>query len=113
MHSSLAIDVCSDIPVIQLPSRLLMADVPPVRQQITKLIAQGQHRLVLDLGAVRALDSSGLSVLVTALKQVEQHAGEVVLARPNSDVLALLEMTRLQQVFAIFEDCSSAVRALH
>lgn len=97
--------------IIVMPRRLMMADAPQVRSQIQSLVARGSTRLVLDLQEVEMMDSSGLSTLVTALKEVEKVEGRVVLAAPSDDVRALIEITQLHQVFEIFDDQSAAVRS--
>lgn len=98
------------VSIIVMPRRLMMADAPKVRTELTALIAQGNTSLVLDLAQVEMMDSSGLSTLVTALKEVDRAGGRVVLAALSEDVRGLLEITQLHQVFEIFEDTLAAVK---
>jgi len=98
--------------VITLPNQLVMNNAAETRKAIRDLIDAGSHRLVLDLEPVGFIDSSGLSVLVSTLKAVQANQGEVVLLRPNDNVRSLMELTRLHQVFEIFEDRDAAVHRL-
>jgi anti-sigma B factor antagonist len=100
------------VSVVELPARLLTADVPSVRACINELIDSGRHRVVLDLNKIGLIDSSGLSVLISARKKAKAHGGDVVLANPSEDVCSLLEVTRMQQLFAIFGDRDAAVATL-
>ncbi len=102
----------NDISVVELPARLLMADTPTVRSEITQLIRSGRNQVVMDLSKVELLDSSGLSVLISALKQAQAQGGDVVLAEPSEDVRALIDLTRMHQIFAIYEDRGAAIAAL-
>lgn len=101
-----------DIDIAALSGRLVMADVAEVRQQLLTIIEQGSGKLILDLAEVSFMDSSGLSVLVSAFKAARARQGEVVLLKLTPRVLALIELTRLQQVFAIFEDEATALARL-
>jgi len=55
-------------------------------------------------------DSSGLAVLVAAYKGVKESNGCAVLLSPQPNVQSLLELTRLQELFEIFEDENTAVK---
>ena len=100
------------VELVTLPAQLVMANAQETRAAIRNLVADGRIRLVLDLHAVEFVDSSGLSVLVSTLKAVQPLLGEVVLLRPSAGVRSLIELTRLHQVFAIFEDRDAAIREL-
>jgi anti-sigma B factor antagonist len=61
----------NDIDVVDLAGRLVMGDAPEVREQLKRIIAKGNGKLVLNLAGVSFMDSSGLSVLVSAFKAVQ------------------------------------------
>ena len=98
------------VELIQLPKRLVMANAAETREYLKQLVARGRNHLVLDLQQVEFIDSSGLSVLVSALKAAQAEDGEVVLLHPSNGVRSLIELTRLHQVFEIFEDQDAAIR---
>ena len=102
----------NSIELIKLPTRLVMANATDTRKALIKLIEQGRHRLIFDLNQVEFIDSSGLSVLVSALKAAQNDAGEVLLLSPSDGVRSLIELTRLHQVFEIFEDRDAAIKRL-
>ncbi len=98
--------------IIVLPTRLVKADAAPVREELKSLISEGKNRLVLDMGATEFADSSGLSVLISALNSAKESGGEVVLLNPTRPIRSLLELTRLHHVFQIFEDADAAAASL-
>lgn len=100
------------IDVVALKGRLVMADVPQVRQRLLATVERGNGKLVLDLGGVEFMDSSGLSVLVSVLKATRLRNGELVLLHLNPTVRSLIELTRLHRVFAIFDDEAAALARL-
>lgn len=97
--------------LVTLPPRLVKADAPGVRDTLKRLISDGQKQLVLDMGATEFADSSGLSVLISALNAAKAAGGDVVLLNPTPPIRSLLELTRLHHVFQIFEDADAAAAA--
>ena len=59
-------------------------------------------RLVVDVSQVSYVDSSGLAVLVNAMRDVEDYGGLFMLAGVQEDVRAILESARLEKFFLIF-----------
>ncbi len=98
--------------IIELPERMVMADAPGLRAELKGLIQGGDTRLVLDLSAVEFADSSGLSVLISALNAAREAQGEVHLLKPNKQIQSLLELTRLHHVFQIFDSADAATSAV-
>lgn len=66
------------------------------------------RHIVVDLGAVSFIDSAGLGVLIGLLKRVAARGGDVRLARPQSAVRLVLEITRVTRVFTIFPTVEEA-----
>ncbi|MCL1057907.1 STAS domain-containing protein [Shewanella gelidimarina] len=94
---------------ITLPVEMVMTQTPTLRAAILQKINSGMIQLVIDLNQVQYIDSSGLSVLISALKKVEEQGGEIVLLSPTAGVRALIELTRLHHVFSIYEDETAAI----
>jgi anti-sigma B factor antagonist len=66
-------------------------------------------QIVVDLGAVGFMDSSGLGALIGMLKRVAARGGDVKLARPRPSVKLVLEITRANKIFTI---CGTMEEAL-
>jgi anti-sigma B factor antagonist len=101
------------IDIVALAGRLVMTDAPEVRRKLLATVEQGNGKLILDLAEVGFMDSSGLSVLVSAFKAARAKDGDVVLLHLSPTVRSLIELTRLQQIFAIFEDEAAALARLY
>ena len=67
----------------------------------------------MEMGRVEFVDSSGLSVLVSAVKAARSAGGDVVLSALTPQVQALVELTRLHHLFEIFADEASAISYLN
>ncbi|MGS0676918.1 STAS domain-containing protein [Shewanella sp. 30m-9] len=94
---------------ITLPVEVIMTQTATLRAAILQQIDAGITRLIIDLHQVEYIDSSGLSVLISALKRVEKEEGEIVLLSPTAGVRSLIELTRLHQIFSIYEDETAAI----
>jgi len=67
--------------------------------------------LVVDLGAVEYMDSSGLGTLVKIFQQVNGYKGKMALVAMNDRVRNAFEITRLDQFFAIHQTVDEALQA--
>ena len=101
------------VDVVKLPERLVMANASAVRKDLLEMLATDPRHLVLDLGEVSFVDSSGLSVLVSALKAAHRVNRSVVLLNLTDNVRALIELTRMHEVFQIFGDRQAAIEDLN
>lgn len=79
------------------------------KKAVTRLIEQGHVNLLVDLNAVGFLDSSGLGALVRAMTTSQKEGGQTKLVHAGPQVRKLLEMTKLDSVFEIYDDLESAV----
>jgi anti-sigma B factor antagonist len=72
-----------------------------LRDRLLELFDQGERDVVLDLGGVRFIDSSGLGVLVAALKRYREADGQLRLRSPTHQLHNMLDMTGLSKVFVM------------
>jgi anti-sigma B factor antagonist len=98
-----------NVDIAELSGRLVMADVAKSRAELLAVVEKGTGRLVVDLSDVSFVDSSGLSVLITAFKAIEERSGKMVLAGLSPEIQALIELTRLNEIFPVFSDAERAV----
>lgn len=101
-----------DVVVLVLTGQMLLDDGDlAFRKRIHDLIDQGLVRIVLDLGGVTYIDSSGVGMLVAKQKTLQQNGGDLKLLNLNRRAESLLGMLKLLIVFERFEDEASAVRS--
>ncbi len=81
---------------------------PALRDRIASLIDGGVRRLVVNLEEVGFLDSSGLGVLIGALRRLKEHDGVLRLVCNEGSTLKVLTVTGLDKVFQIHTDLGSA-----
>src|SRR2546430_4284835 len=86
------------VTVLAPRGRLDMASAPAFREQVKQLIESGTTRLVVDLGEVSFVDSSGLGAVIGGLKVARQAGGDLHVARANQQVMLVLDLTSLIRV---------------
>jgi anti-sigma B factor antagonist len=92
------------VEVVSLSGTLDAWSEPDVRAALKGVIDGGRTCLALDLSALRRIDSSGLSALLSVLKAARSAGGDVVLLRPSAAVVSVLRLTRLDQILEAYAD---------
>lgn len=95
--------------VLAVHGEVDVATAPRLREQLISLVNGGHHRIVVDLDAVDFIDSTGLGVLIGALKRVRSHDGDMTLVCTEPRVLKVFEITGLLGVFGVHASVDAAV----
>lgn len=101
-----------DVTVVELIGRLTLGDASAqLRDTLKKLVDDGKSSIVLHLGEVGYIDSSGLGELVAGFTTVKNHGGVLKLAKLTQKVNDLMIITKLITVFEIHDDEAAAVKS--
>ena len=87
-----------------------LATAPEFSERLNGVIADGCTAVVVDLTEVGFIDSTGLSVLLNALRRITRAGGTLVLVCTNPTVLRLFEVTKMDSTFPIVETRDEALR---
>lgn len=101
-----------NLDIVTISGRFVMADAPESRESFKTIIEKGTGKLLVDLSGVTFIDTSGLSVLISAYKLVRARNGRMVLCAIPVAVRTLLELTRLNEIFESFASAEAAVAVL-
>lgn len=102
------------VTVIRAPQDIKLGEGDvALRQTVNEQLTQGRRQLLLDLSAVRFMDSSGIGAVVAVLKRVSEAGGRLKICRVNPRVSDVLSVTRLERVLEIYEDEKEALAAFH
>ena len=101
-----------DVTVVDAVGRITLGEGASVfRDMIRDLAAKGNKKILINLGDVSYIDSSGIGEMVSSFTTVTNHGGQLKLLNLTKRVKDLLQITKLYTVFEVFEDESSAVRS--
>jgi anti-sigma B factor antagonist len=100
------------IAVVDMSGRITLGEGSVVlRDTIRDLVGKGQKKILLNLGDVTYIDSSGIGELVSAFTAVRREGGELKLLNLTKKVHDLLQITKLYTVFDIKDDEATAIKA--
>jgi anti-sigma B factor antagonist len=102
-------DAGGRVTVVEVGGEIHVSTAPEFDGILSAAIDGGRTSLVLDLSDVMFIDSTGLSVLLNALRRVTRAGGQMALVCTNLTVLRLFEITRLDSTFAIHAELEPAV----
>jgi len=101
----------AEITVVVPRGDLDMAAADQMKRVLTGLVNEGSVKLLVDLGQVGYIDSSGMGALVATLKHARTAGGDLHLCTLQDDVRAIFEMTRLIKAITIHATRGEALAA--
>ncbi len=112
-QDSLSIDVSAmgdgHIQLFALGGSLDIATSPTLRAALMEAAERDDHEIVVDLSHLAFLDSTGLGALIGAHKRAAEHGGSVRLVAQEGQILRLLRITGLLDVFAVYPSVDAAL----
>jgi anti-sigma B factor antagonist len=79
------------------------ADNMKLVETVSELVEEKKLDLVLNLAKVKWISSTGLGIMVSARSRYAKDGGVIKLLQPNDRVLGILQVTRLNLIFDVFD----------
>jgi anti-sigma B factor antagonist len=95
--------------IMELTGEIDMKCSSKIKDKFKEIFAQKPKGIVVDMTKVSFMDSSGLAVLVGALKQTRVNSCKLKLAGLTEDVRSIFEICRLQTIFKIYSTTDEAL----
>ena len=112
-QDTLTIDVATlgdgKIQLFGLGGSLDIATSPSLRATLMEAADRAKHEIVVDLTQLDFLDSTGLGALIGAHKRAAEHGGSVRLVAQEGQILRLLRITGLLDVFSVYPNVDAAL----
>lgn len=107
-------EVHGDVYVLVIKGKLMGgSETTEIHDRVKELAAVGVKRVVLDLGQVKWMNSSGLGALMSSLTTMKNGGGDLRLSSVAEKVESLLMITQLMKIFKTFENIDKAVKSFH
>jgi anti-sigma B factor antagonist len=101
-----------DVNVVDVAGRITLGEgSTALRDAIRDMVAKNHKKILLNLGEVSYIDSSGIGELVSGFTSVTNSGGQLKLLGLNKRVKDLLQITKLYTVFDVHEEEASAIRS--
>lgn len=91
-----------DFMVISLEGEVDVYSASMLREEIINQVDAGEYNIVINLGKVAFLDSTGLGVLVGGLKRVKTHEGQLGIICNQEKILRIFRITGMDKIFPIY-----------
>ena len=103
-----------DVTVVDVAGRITLGEgSATVRDAMRDMVSKSQKKILLNLGEVSYIDSSGIGELVSGFTTVTNSGGALKLLNLNKRVKDLLQITKLYTVFDVHDDEASAIRSFN
>ncbi len=100
------------VTIVDLSGRIQEGeDISVLRDTVEDLLGKGHNKILLNLGDVNQIDSSGINALLRAFTSVRNQGGELKLLHLTKKVHDLLKTTKLHTVFDVRDDEATAIAA--
>ena len=111
MELGLDVRKVEEFAVVDVKGEIDVYTAPKLREKLIELVSEGSYDVIVNLEGVDFLDSTGLGVLVGALKRVKAHDGSLALVCTQDKILKIFKITGLTKVFPIHGSVDEATQA--
>ena len=102
------------IHIIEMQGDLIEASqADKLMQEVDEIILNNNIRFVIDMGALKYLNSSGLTILIRILTKARKAGGEAVIASVGKRTKELLVITKLNTVFTVADSVEQGIAKLN
>ena len=100
------------VAIVDLTGRITLGEgSSTLRETVKDLVGKGQKKILLNLGDVSYIDSSGIGELVSSFTSVSNQGGQLKLLNLQKKVHDLLQITKLYTVFEVHTDEVAALKS--
>lgn len=101
MEFQIVVDGNGTSRTVRLEGECDISSAPALREALRPLVPPDVTRLTVDVSALDFIDSTGLGVIVGALRRMREGGGELTLSGAHGSVLRVLEVTRLDRAIPL------------
>ena len=108
----LSIRKIKDIVVIDVEGKIVLGEGDvEIKQTVNSLLQKGSKNVVMNLAKVSYLDSAGLGEIMRCFTALRRDGGNLKLVSLNQRIIDLLSITKLLNVFDIYDSESAAIKS--
>ncbi|HYY42909.1 MAG TPA: STAS domain-containing protein, partial [Pyrinomonadaceae bacterium] len=101
-----------DVTVLDLSGKITIGEGSvSLRSAIRRLIEEGKKKILLNLGQVGYVDSSGIGELVSSFTTINREGGQLKIVNLTQKIQDLLAITKLLTVFDVYDDEATALNS--
>jgi anti-sigma B factor antagonist len=101
-----------DVHVLELSGELDYHSSPELREKLTELTGKQAPKILVNLGGIDYMDSSGIATFVEAFQKTKRYQGRLILAALTATVRGVFEIAKLDSIFEITPTVAEAASLL-
>lgn len=103
-----------DVAILDLDGKVTIGEGSvALRTAIRRLLGEGKNKILLNLGGVSYIDSSGIGELVSSFTAVNKEGGTLKLLKLTQKIQDLLAITKLLTVFDVYDEEETALASFN
>lgn len=95
----------------RMPERLNFREARKFFAEVQPIITSDRPQIVFDMSQIKHLDAAGVDMLLKCMAEVMKRDGDLKLAAVSAEAAIILEMTRTDRFFEIYDTSTDAVRS--
>ncbi len=104
-------EISRPVVVKRVPERLNLKQARAFLREVQPFITCDRPQVVFDCAQVRQMDAAGVDMLLQCMAQVMKHDGDLKLASLSPQAAVVMELTRTDRLFEIYDTAADAVRS--
>ncbi len=104
-------EISRPVVVKRVPDRLNLKLARTFLREVQPFITSDRPQIVFDCSQIRQMDAAGVDMLLQCMTEVMKRDGDLKLAALSPQAAAVLELTRTDRLFEIYETSADAVRS--
>ncbi len=97
--------------IVDLTGEVDFYNSSKVRERFINLVKQKRKAILINLGEVTYIDSSGLATLIELMQKLNGYGGKLKLIGLNQSVRNIFEVSKLTEIFSIYQEEQEALKA--
>jgi anti-sigma B factor antagonist len=100
-----------DVTILDMSGRIVLGEETALlRNTVRDVLARGKKNILLNLGEVPYIDSSGIGELVSSFLAVRREGGDAKLLNLTKRVHGIVQIVKLETIFEVFDDETAALQ---
>ena len=100
------------VPVLDVVGEIDIYTTPQFKEAVSEALSNSEPSIIINMAQVTYMDSSGFGTLLSATKRLRPLDGALYLIACNEAILRMLQITRLNTIFGVFNTEDEAVEAI-
>lgn len=101
------------LPILDVVGEIDIYTTPRFKEAVSAAIEENKPAIIINMAQVTYMDSSGFGTLLSATKRLRPIHGALYLCACNDAIQRMLQITRLNTIFGVYDTEADALQAAH